>query len=701
MKIEKEPAKLCDCCIHLFEVIESQEKNWVDPFHDGEAVMKRSKDANCSICSTLWKEPTNSWESKQFEGIDRVFITRAGGYIDLRFESSTGRGMPVATHFREFVLCRVEDDESLLRGFQEEMLEDGNEGEASLGLAARLLERCVGSHVDCVSDRQPSTYPSRLLDLRYDTVRLIDTRKIQVSGPYVTLSHTWGKAHIKILTHQTLPDFQAGFGMDEIPATFRDTIKVVRQLNLRYLWIDCYCIIQDDDAKLMEIAKMGEVYSNAILNIGAASAKGPRDGLFSSRALTCACHRPMTIDFSAHSQLESSTYLLYPTSCVGRNHGSLFSHEESSISSRAWCMQERFLCPRMLHFWKYGIFWECHSMYSGSERLPTQAFPVEQATGYTPFSPRTGSEVSVTDHLEDWDQIAATYSTMALSWPNVDKLAACGGVAKVMAELVGGEYMAGHFRQDLIPSLAWKVSRHQQSEGMTTQRSNVWRAPSWSWTSMDGAVSIDRDDDDDTEEEPKMRVVKWEKLQKRSADLDESEDSEPAREIKRVTEDLLVGSCAQLISVKIELVDASNPYGALKSAAITIKGPVTEVEYDATPNANRQKWQSCIRWGDNQVIVRLDDPSEPRRNLAIVLICIRRGRMYSESLRYAGPTVRGSGPLLSGLVLSLFQKGLHGNPDVYNRVGAFKGKYFRDSQKASRFDQPKFQRPGDRMIIVV
>lgn len=46
-----------------------------------------------------------------------------------------------------------------------------------------------------------------------------------------------------------------------IPQTFRDTIHFVRCLQVRYLWIDSLCIIQDDaqdweqEAALMGIAR--------------------------------------------------------------------------------------------------------------------------------------------------------------------------------------------------------------------------------------------------------------------------------------------------------------------------------------------------------------------------------------------------------------------------------------------------------------
>ena len=161
--------------------------------------------------------------------------------------------------------------------------------------------------------------------------------------------------------------------------------------------------------------------------------------------------------------------------------------------------------------------------------------------------------------------------------------------------------------------------------------------------------------------------------------------------------------CTHLISLNVDLVDLSNPYGALRSAAITIKGPVTEVEHDATHSAHRREWQSCIRWGDNQIDVTFDDPSEPRRNLAILLTRMRRGRMHSTNRRRRGPMMRGPGPLLSGLVLVLFQQGPHGQPDVYKRVGAFREQYYADSQQSSRsgYKRPEFQKPEDRVIIII
>jgi hypothetical protein len=170
--MEKHRASLCDQCVYLFEVIESKEKDLIEPFHENRTALKHSQDSGCSICSTLWKGSDMPWEgsahfegSEHFLGSDRVIIARAAKCIDLRFESSHGGWNSTVTHIREFVLCRVEDDEDFLSRFLEDMLEDESDSAASLNLAAALLGRCISFHVDCVPSFQPPTYPSRLLDV--------------------------------------------------------------------------------------------------------------------------------------------------------------------------------------------------------------------------------------------------------------------------------------------------------------------------------------------------------------------------------------------------------------------------------------------------------------------------------------------------------------------------------------------------------
>jgi hypothetical protein len=63
--------------------------------------------------------------------------------------------------------------------------------------------------------------------------------------------------------------------VDSFTKTFRDAITVARRLEVRYLWIDCVCIIQDDKRDWQkQAAKMCDVYSQSSLTLAAAYSPG-------------------------------------------------------------------------------------------------------------------------------------------------------------------------------------------------------------------------------------------------------------------------------------------------------------------------------------------------------------------------------------------------------------------------------------------
>lgn len=47
-------------------------------------------------------------------------------------------------------------------------------------------------------------------------------------------------------TKATLEDLKDGIALTFLPATFQDAIKITRHLGVKYIWIDCFCIVQDD-----------------------------------------------------------------------------------------------------------------------------------------------------------------------------------------------------------------------------------------------------------------------------------------------------------------------------------------------------------------------------------------------------------------------------------------------------------------------
>ncbi|KAH8586049.1 heterokaryon incompatibility, partial [Bisporella sp. PMI_857] len=89
-------------------------------------------------------------------------------------------------------------------------------------------------------------------------------------GDYITLSYCWGGPKNICLRKDNLEELESGIEIHFLPQTFQDAIEVTRKLDIRFLWIDALCILQDDsDDKLKEIWNMGEIYRDSFVTIAA------------------------------------------------------------------------------------------------------------------------------------------------------------------------------------------------------------------------------------------------------------------------------------------------------------------------------------------------------------------------------------------------------------------------------------------------
>ena len=403
--------------------------------------------------------------------------------------------------------------------------------------------------------------------------------------------------------------------MKELPSTFRDAVAVALKLDIFYLWIDSYCILQDESSnedKEHEMAQMGEVYLNAILNIGAAWASSPMGGLFTRRSQNA--RKPIQITWDSGSSAANQSYLVYAENDLHDDYRDFSRPDRSTIFRRVWCLQERFLCPRMLHFCKSGLYWECDTIRTASDSLPVSWPWMLKVVDRPAFSIREAharSRSSDPPLHHQWDKILNAYSEMELSRPAEDKLVACGGVAKQMAKLINDEYAAGFFRRDLITRLAWITSRYilNPRSQPVSRRAEQWRAPSWSWASVDGKIWM-----------PRFRLE--------------------AR--------------AQIMALDCKLADPANPYGALVSAMITLKGWVADVEVDLV--SSEYVWR-----GPTRISVSFDDADEPRKDLVILLT----GTRAKDNEVLSADT--------DGVVLVPVKKNLSDQVNWCKRVGAFRG----------------------------
>jgi hypothetical protein len=184
--------------------------------------------------------------------------------------------------------------------------------------------------------------------------------------------------------------------------------------------------------------------------------------------------------------LEPSYMILAPQDDVesGTWHGDI---ESSLWNTRGWTMQERCLSSRMLHFCKNKIYFECRTCRSSEENEPMPE--------YRRFDlwPRTDTWLKAPDRdaakkrmYRIWIKTVQEYSARRLT-KDFDKLTAIYSVAYAMAtgvEGLGDSYTdyAGMWKEYLQHGLLWQVR-----DG-TVSKPKTYRAPTWSWASLDGRL---------------------------------------------------------------------------------------------------------------------------------------------------------------------------------------------------------------------
>ncbi|PMD31442.1 HET-domain-containing protein [Hyaloscypha variabilis F] len=120
---------------------------------------------------------------------------------------------------------------------------------------------CAGGHRSHILCNGPKS------SMDFMTTRLIDCTKREIilndqHMPYIALSYVWGKIVQGVERSVTgRPVIPA-----KIPQTIADAMVVVRSLGMKYLWVDRYCILEEDD-KMLQIRNMNLIYGNALCTL--------------------------------------------------------------------------------------------------------------------------------------------------------------------------------------------------------------------------------------------------------------------------------------------------------------------------------------------------------------------------------------------------------------------------------------------------
>ena len=351
-----------------------------------------------------------------------------------------------------------------------------------LHLVSSWLTHCTTHHPRCRPLEQPSWYPTRLLEISGQAVRLIVTSDHVMYGSYLTLSHCWGANPPRLkLTRDTASVLAEGLLIDSLEPTYRDALCVTRSLGHRYLWIDLFCIYQgaDDVSKqdwTRESVLMDQIYAGCALNISAADARDGNGGCYSQRTENRAL-APIIVSWSQHAN-QKPTY--YELRRADMNSQALDGYRQSPVFKRGWIVQERMLTPRVLHFVSGGIVWEC------SQGNATNDFPYVAERDCTLPGQLSNPNTSRDRLLSLWRSAMLQYSGTQLTMPNKDKLVAVQGISKRIAGSLNDDLFFGFLKSTMPQSMCWQHIGGRWALEQTENQSY----PSWHFARLNTQVYV-------------------------------------------------------------------------------------------------------------------------------------------------------------------------------------------------------------------
>jgi hypothetical protein len=233
---------------------------------------------------------------------------------------------------------------------------------------------------------------------------------------------------------------------------------------------------------------MHKVYACSYCNISASDAEDGTHGLFRQRDPS----KLERIAFEVHCKGEDGRSASREFSVQDRD---LWNDNvtDSIITKRGWVFQERLLARRVLHFTREQIFWECRH-HSACEKYPEGLLEYslfganfKRLQDYTKYALKAATTELEPDDLERcysmWACMIDAYTTTSLTQAG-DKLVVISGIAQAMSTILHDEYCAGLWRENLEGQLL----RSRRRSPTPHYRPPSYRAPSWSWASLEGSI---------------------------------------------------------------------------------------------------------------------------------------------------------------------------------------------------------------------
>jgi hypothetical protein len=367
---------------------------------------------------------------------------------------------------------------------------------------------------------------------------------------------------------------------------------------------------------------MGSIYESSYVTI---SATNSGDG--SMRCLT-ERRKPVKIPYENTTKKElalRARKMFDHHPCIGPDGGP--AKPIGPLSYRAWALQEHVLSTRVLHYTATELLFECKTSYRCECMPDRKAYPTSPS-----LIPKAVSSKKLNAVYEAWQHIVVKYSARALTVPS-DKLPAISGIASKIRHATHSEYLAGLWQGHLASDLMWSASPLKPGN-LSCFAIEKWRAPTFSWASLNTAITYSELDDE------------------------ERESFVP-----------LVTLLASKVTPK-----GLNSLGTPLDAFITLRGPA--IEATLCSEQNRGIWEyslmikgtSSIPMTPDCLLVHTDSkiPVGGKKHTTV-----RRAQPNESPHSFKAPVrclnVARYDNLIAGLVLGLSE----GSPDEWERIGTF------------------------------
>ncbi|KAK3988198.1 heterokaryon incompatibility protein-domain-containing protein [Cladorrhinum sp. PSN332] len=296
-----------------------------------------------------------------------------------------------------------------------------------------------------------SPLPSRTLFLRTvnDDIRLFEPAPDRNDvAEYAALSHCWGSGDHKPpqLTMQNESSFRTRIAWEDLSPVFQDAIKVCRELDIKYLWIDSLCIRQDFKTDWeIESARMAQYYEKAAVTLsvecspdGGVSFLAARESRWKPRRFTIVDPPGVARNFSVRAHFTSADI---PGSGL--------------LPTRAWALQESFLSKRVIHFAPSDVWWRCGAKDVTEDGVNWETRLAKATPDCRVLRDTEDGPANPEMHQLWWD-IVQQYMRRDITKLS-DRLPGLSGLATRFHRTLNCRYLAGLWEDGLLNGLLWRL----------------------------------------------------------------------------------------------------------------------------------------------------------------------------------------------------------------------------------------------------